>query len=289
MSRHKEELKDLPINQVTLLGSHDAASWNIHKGYPPATGYLTHHNKHITRHASAKDVRSARCQSTSIANQLKSGVRYLDLRVAYQDGAYYGMHMWLSLPFFGSGSVMAQIEDFMATHPDEVLVLFFQQLYSSTGPMNDAEAAALFTQVAQEVPGIFIPKNDFSRLTFGEIWKGQGRVILMSEKATNLPFVWDAKELDSTWFNQEDPEILISELDKVVASWEAGRSASKLRHLQAMTTTKDKLSTAQVTNALVRARLEADWQQAPISVVQVDDSATSEIVSILIKRLKKKQ
>lgn len=285
MSRHKNKLKDLAINQVTLLGSHDADSKDVHKGSPPATGYLTHHNKHIHRHASAKDVGSARCQASSIAEQLKAGVRYFDMRVAYQDGAYFGMHMWLSTPFFGPGSVMDQIKVFMAAHPDEVLILYFQGIYSETGPMTDAEAAALFGLVADELPGLLLPKSDFSRLTFGEIWQGQGRVILMSDKATSLPFVWSDQALDSTWFDQQDPQELVSELDGVVASWRAGQSASKLRHLQAMTTTKTKIASARITNALVRDKLLGAWRDAPISVVQVDDAAHAEIMSILIHTL----
>ncbi len=285
MSRHKNELKDLPLNRVTLLGSHDAASKDVRQGSPPATGYLTHNNKHLHRHATARDVDAARCQSVSIAGQLTSGVRYLDLRVAHQDGAYFGMHMWLSTPFFGPDSVMAQIKAFTAAHPDEVLILYFQHLYSSDGPMTEAQSAALFGLVERELPGLLIPKNDFSRLTYGEIWRGRGRIILMSGMAASLPFVWSDQALDSTWFDQQRPQTLVAALDAVVASWRAGDDAAKLRHLQAMTTTGEKLAAARVTNALIREKLAGDWRDAPISVVQVDDAAFSGIMPLLLQRL----
>lgn len=56
MSEHKEQLKGFPINQVTLLGSHDSSSCDIHVGSPPVSGYLTHSGHHKKGCASLKDV-----------------------------------------------------------------------------------------------------------------------------------------------------------------------------------------------------------------------------------------
>ena len=285
MARHRNQLAPLALARVSLLGSHDAGSCDVAEGNPPVSGYLTHHGKHITRHASAKDVLSARCQGNSIAAQLEAGVRYLDLRVASQDGGYFAVHEWLSTPLFGPGSVIAQIGGFLASHPEEVLVLDVAELYSATGEMNDGEAAALLNMISSQLPGLLLPTGNTATLTFGEIWSQHGRVVLLCGKARDLPFVWDNGVLDSHWFNQKDPETLMSDLDGVVDAWRAGQSASRLRLLQTMTTTGTKLKTARTTNALAQARLAGPWRGAPVSVFQVDDAAHCGLMPLLLAAL----
>ncbi len=112
MAQNKQLMMNSPVNEVTLLGSHDAASYNVREGNPPSKGYLTHKGKHIKRNARAKDALTGQCQSASIYNQLLYGVRYLDLRICHQDGQYWGMHMWLSIPCFGDDGLFTQIKEF---------------------------------------------------------------------------------------------------------------------------------------------------------------------------------
>jgi hypothetical protein len=294
MARHKELMRNLAVNQVALLGSHDAVSHSIHEGAKPAKGYLTHTGHHLSRHASAADLLSARCQSASIGEQLRHGVRYLDLRIAHQDHEYWGMHMWLSTtPCFGERGFLGEIKSFLADHPDEVVLLLAQHLYSEHGPMTPEEADAFYRKAEKDLEPLLIPRDDFSRLTFGEIWRGRGRIILIAgaELSTDAllaahPNLWNGRDLDSQWMDQPSPVKLMAELDRVIAEWRDGKSARKLRHLQAMTTCGHKIESAATTAALLREKLAADWKTAPISVVQVDDSVHSDLMQILIDRLR---
>lgn len=286
MSEHKEQLKGMPINQVTLLGSHDSTSCDIHVGSPAVSGYLTHRGKHKKGHASKKDVRSAVCQGASIKAQLEYGVRHIDLRIAYQDGRYWGSHMYISTPAFGPEGVFTQIKEFLKKHPDEVIIMTGEHLYSETAPMTTDEAHAFYNKLETEFRSLLIKRNDFSQLTFGEIWKGEGRVILVAD-ITDDPFLWDVHMTDSTWMNERDPGDLISELKTVVDKWRNGESSDKLRRLQAMTTTGNKLKTAKATNALVRKMIRTDWKDAPISVLQVDDAVKSGLMPLLIKKVER--
>lgn len=322
MSRNKDRIRPLAINQLTLLGSHDSASCDVRLGSPPASGYLTHTNHHISRHASESDVRSAICQDASIRAQLDAGVRHLDLRIAHQQGEYWGMHMWLSTPAFGPGGVFTQVKDFLRDHPDEIVILSAEQLCSEKGPMTPGQAAAFYKRVEKEFGDLLSPTGDFARTTYGDLWAGRARIILIAcpECETSVavepaqprpkhrhghsskpaapatsdsgpadvlddPYLWCGLEVDSKWLDEKSQEVLIAGLDGIIARWRAGTNAAKLRRLQAMVTAGHKLADAKVTNPMVLKKLQTDWADAPISVVQVDDAVHSGLMPVLIDRL----
>lgn len=321
MAQYKNQIEDLPINKLTLLGSHDAASIDIKEGSDPATGYLTHNNKHIKRKAKESDVPSARCQSATISEQLLAGVRYFDLRIAYQDGEYWGMHEWLSTPAFGDGGVFMQVKSFLETHPNEIIIFYSQHLYWEKGLMTQGEALLFYHKVENYFGDLMIKKANFSTLTYGDIWKGKGRIILVAakefgspehhktkhhhkrstytvddydsdsnsgssqESINDDPYLWNGNDNDSKWMDTGDTDTLISGLDDIVSAWKNGNSNDKLRHLQCMTTTQNKIEDAKATNALIREKLKTDWKDAPISIVQVDDSVNSGLMPILLSRI----
>jgi len=285
MSAHKDQLKGMAINQVTLLGSHDSASCDITVGSPAVSGYLTSSGHHKKGHASEKDVRSAVCQSASIKDQLEYGVRHIDLRVAYQKGRYWLSHMYISTPAFGQGGVFTQIKEFTKEHPDEVIIMIGEHLYSEKEPMTSDEAAVFYNKLEGYFGDLLIKRDDFSTLTYGKIWEGNGRIILIGSSNADDTFLWDSSAVDSAWMDEKNPEVLISELKTVVDGWRNGKSATELRRLQAMTTTGHKLRAAAVTNAEVREMMQGDWKDAPISVLQVDDAVNSGLIPLLIEKV----
>ena len=322
MSQNKERIRPLTINQLTLLGSHDSASCDVRAGSAPASGYLTRKDHHISHHASESDLRSAICQDASIRAQLDAGVRHFDLRIAHDKGEYWGMHMWLSTPAFGPGGVFTQVKDFLRDHPDEIVILAAEHLYSDKGPMTPGQAAAFYKRVEKEFGDLLAPTGDFARTTYGDLWSGRARVILIAcpecEESVAVepsqfrskhrhghsskpaapatpdsgpadilddPYLWCGLEVDSKWLDEKSQEVLIAGLDGLIARWRAGTSAAKLRRLQAMVTAGHKLADAKVTNPMVLKKLQTDWADAPISVVQVDDAVHSGLMPALIDKL----
>jgi hypothetical protein len=234
------------------------------------------------------DVTSARCQSASIKDQLRYGVRYLDLRIAWQDGAYWIEHMWVSTPLLGDRGVLMQIKEFLREHPEEVIILHMQELCSDTGRMSSAQAGAYFQLIGQEFGSLLAPRGDFASTTFGNIRAAGANLIVVADVEHSVePFIWYEHQVDTKWMDKEDPAELASALNsRVIAGWRRGDCAEKLRVLQAMTTTKHKILKARKTNAEIKKRLKSDWKDAPINVVQVDDSVNSGIMPVLIERLK---
>jgi len=286
MSRYRRLLENLPLNQVPILGSHDAGTCDLTTQSPPCHGWRTRNGRHIVGHPSLSDVTSARCQSATIKDQLRYGVRYFDLRVAKQYGAYWIAHMWLSTPLQGKGGVFTQIKAFLSEHPDEIIILSNHTLYSGREGMSAHEARDYYHMVEREFGSALVPAGDFATTTLGSIWQGSGRVVLIGDvRRAPLPFIWNPAQIDAQWMDVKDPDQLCFDLDSVVAAWSHGVSATNLRVLQAVTTTREKIRAAAQTNPLIRKRLVSTWRNAPINVVQVDDSVNSGLMPTLVERI----
>jgi 1-phosphatidylinositol phosphodiesterase len=94
---------DTPLRTLTIPGTHNSAA--------PAGGLWV------------------ACQNTGVAQQLNSGIRYLDVRCrvtgdafAIHHGAYYQNQMF--------GDVLIACRDFLAAHPTETVLMRVKQEYS---------------------------------------------------------------------------------------------------------------------------------------------------------------
>ncbi|MFC7309387.1 phosphatidylinositol-specific phospholipase C [Streptomyces monticola] len=81
------------------------------------------------------------CQNTSIAAQLGSGIRFLDIRCRAIDGSFAIHHgaFYQELMF---GDVLIACRDFLSAHPSETVLMRVKQEYSEVA---DAEFGAVFT------------------------------------------------------------------------------------------------------------------------------------------------
>ena len=292
MSAHKDALQNACINQVTLLGSHDAGSYGVVEGAPPCSGYINHEGKHMKHSASAADLLHAICQSGTAYDQLAYGVRYLDLRICKQNGQFMMEHMWVSVPCFGHDGFFSQVKRFLKDNPDEVILLSIWQLWSETGRMTIGEATGLYQKIENEFGELLIPKNQVSKLTYGQIWEGKGRIILFGAQFSdddmagfNDPNIWNQQE-DSKWLDVHDPQDLIQGQEAIVQGWVNGKSRDKLRVLSSIIDAGKKIEDAARTNPITKQKLLTDWKNAPISVVEVDDSVNSDLIQVLIDRIK---
>ncbi len=95
MSRIVDTTK--PLSQISLPGTHDSAAWGM---YLPATN----------------------TQTLSIGDQLRAGVRFLDIRLGLSSGALYLYHgsVYLLLSF---DDVLGWIDAFLVANPMETVVM----------------------------------------------------------------------------------------------------------------------------------------------------------------------
>jgi hypothetical protein len=286
MSKARSLIQDLPINQVPILGAHDASSCYLNENSPPSTGYLEHDGKHLTHLPGAEGVSRGKCQSVSITGQLNYGVRYLVLPIAYQDGQYWTIHMWLAKPLFGDDGLFQEILAFLNNHPDEIILLNLRApLFSDTGPMTTKQEIAFYKKLYNELKGWLIPKGNFGQTTFGQIWQGTGRLLIIGNPAgdnPDYPFIWDENKKEDVWMDTQDPNELMSDLTNELKSWTSHPTPGYLFVLQGMTTTKEKLQNAEITNSMLRQMLQNEWHGYPINILQVDDAAKSGLIPLLL-------
>lgn len=304
MFQNKEQLKNVSINNVPLLGSHDAGTCDISTNSPISKGEAISRNiKYTNNHISNKTIAAAKAQSASIMEQLISGVRYFDFRIAQQNNHYWSLHLWLSTHYFGKNGIFTQIKDFLKEHPNEVLILDMQHLFSEQGKMNTEDLESFYSKVKKEFSHLIIPAGEASKLTFGRIWEKQGRLIILgeTEKITDpdlKEFIWDRKYyLDSTWIYTGDPNELISKLNAAtIPNWRNGNGKEKFRDLQGHVTYRSKprwkfnglTDAAKTTNEKLKEQLQTKWKDVPINIISVDDSVNSMLMPTLLSRIESK-
>ncbi|MEU7073164.1 phosphatidylinositol-specific phospholipase C domain-containing protein [Streptomyces narbonensis] len=80
------------------------------------------------------------CQNTTIAQQLDSGIRFLDIRCRVTGGSF-AIHHGPSYQNMMFGDVLIACRDFLAAHPSETVLMRVKQEYSSD---SDATFRAIF-------------------------------------------------------------------------------------------------------------------------------------------------
>ncbi|NUK61905.1 phosphatidylinositol-specific phospholipase C [Streptomyces lunaelactis] len=82
----------------------------------------------------------AQCQNTTIADQLNSGIRFLDIRCRVTGGSF-AIHHGAAFQNIMFGDVLIYCRDFLNAHPSETVLMRVKQEYSSD---SDATFRAIF-------------------------------------------------------------------------------------------------------------------------------------------------
>ncbi|MFJ9829101.1 phosphatidylinositol-specific phospholipase C [Streptomyces sp. NPDC101160] len=133
------------------------------------------------------------CQNTTIAQQLDSGIRFLDVRCrvtggsfAIHHGAYYQNLMF--------GDVLGACWDFLAAHPTETVLMRVKQEYSTE---SDATFRAIFDDYLDNRGWRPLFRIGSGVPTLGE---SRGRVVLLADNAGLPGLRW----ADSAYFDVQD-------------------------------------------------------------------------------------
>ncbi|MDI3407427.1 phosphatidylinositol-specific phospholipase C [Streptomyces cavernicola] len=81
------------------------------------------------------------CQNTTVAEQLNSGIRFLDVRCRAIDGSF-AIHHGAAYQELMFGDVLIACRDFLAAHSSETVLMRVKQEYSE---VSDVDFAAIFT------------------------------------------------------------------------------------------------------------------------------------------------
>ncbi len=166
---------DLALSEITLPGTHDAATKNVQLAY------------------------FSKCQALTIGEQLEAGYRYLDIRLAADSEKMKLMHGFTNCTTSGwpwakplyLDEVLEQCYAFLETHPTEAVVFAVKQEHGS-------ESVAQF----QTLLNTYVQKNQDQWLTTDHIptlGEARGKLVLMRRYAdeanlgdkSGIPLLWD--------------------------------------------------------------------------------------------------
>jgi hypothetical protein len=182
--------------------------------------------------------RLCQCQSKSILDQLRAGVRYLDLRIARhaESGRYYTCH---GVYCAEMSAMMGDVRTFLANHPKEIVILDFNHLYEMDGHHVD------FLEMVFEILGDVAasPKTTSAASKVSEFWNRKKQAMIIYHASSDVykdePFanrVYHNGYIHSPWPEANDTSLLRSKLGGYVQSRYDDKHENRLFVLQGMLT-----------------------------------------------------
>lgn len=150
-ARDNPSFTDVPLTEISLLGSHDALSDEIDLwSMPNSSEDNLVNNGWLRIFGKGAIVRYARAQNDSIYNQLKAGVRYMDIRVTNIDGVFYNSHGLVSSTFKDN---LLKILKFLDENPGEFILMHICKFYEGTS--NSEQLKDLMESVRYNNKNVF--------------------------------------------------------------------------------------------------------------------------------------
>ncbi|XP_028392086.1 PI-PLC X domain-containing protein 3-like [Dendronephthya gigantea] len=202
-----------PLIDIAIPGSHDSGSYSL-SPQSPYSNRLDPKVKEIISlmdNVTGKDLlyRWSVTQAQTIGEQLRSGVRYLDMRISFEpsQNELYVAH---SLVGAKLADILMQIKNFVNKFKKEIILLDFNHVYAPIGHRLGA-FALLISEVNAILGEHLCPRTDISRITMQYVWRSGKQVLFFVDSANkDLPrFAWSSITNILSPFDKEtfeDPE-----------------------------------------------------------------------------------
>ncbi|MCH2105098.1 MAG: phosphatidylinositol-specific phospholipase C domain-containing protein [Planctomycetes bacterium] len=188
---------------LILPGTHDSGSYAITSSSPPAPGAPAAYER-----VGSIAAKWSKTQDQTLEQQLRGGIRYLDLRVAHFEGRLVLVHGLVSCDL---DEALAGVGRFAAEHPKEPVLLDLQA-------MPPRSAHPKLHELLQETLGdhLFQGEDPPAKWTLKELWSSERALICIashSDFAARRPEYYSRKLLDSVWTNTREVPALREGLD----------------------------------------------------------------------------
>lgn len=310
-----KEIEGKPLCQVALPGTHDSATYQFNKdlGASPDSNLTSgiqdklEIGRGLIRKVGEKinDAvltavfkRLCKCQDLTIAQQLKEGIRYLDLRVAsYGEDQFYTCH---GVYCVDVETVLDEIKQFLDGHPKEIVILDFNHLYDMTPKHHELLATRIVKKMGPKMASQKDGLRPDSKVR--EFWeKGAQAVVIYHDQATHTASdgkIWFRTCIESKWPEANDTDTLRSKLENTVEA----RPKNKFFVLQGILTPDTELikkeilenrgslsikNIAKRANPKVSNWVEDEWNGKTHNIVMVDFFNDCSMVTPVINMNKK--
>ncbi|KAJ9584898.1 hypothetical protein L9F63_020753, partial [Diploptera punctata] len=214
-----ESLRNMPVIYLAIPGSHDSGTYSITSSAPMSPDALPFvrgvakvfgrlvktfvHNWSITQRLSIKD-------------QLKSGIRYVDLRVATKPGT---KDIFFVHGQYGSNIeiIFQDISTFLADHEDEIVILDLQHFYSFTKENHTYLMSLIDSYFGNKLCPLSHIVSHIS-LRWMKEKNHQVITIYRNDAAQGNPAFWPSSRWPTPWPDTTSIDTLFSFLDQKLSS-----------------------------------------------------------------------
>ncbi len=227
---------DVRIVDVAMPGSHESLSYEIDfLSEVDAASAAAPLNQVLLKGLA---VRQSKTQELTVKEQLASGVRYLDLRVSYDEAEkkWYGVCNFKSVLL---SQALLQVNDFLLSHPGEVVILAFQCCYDSReadGLAGTKGAEELYELLEDSGLTYFMPEDvDLATVTYGELTDGgshSAALVLMEETGDAADILPYEGSVYSVSYDTDSAEAVFSGLNDTARQMVNSVSAQTMLRVQ---------------------------------------------------------
>jgi 1-phosphatidylinositol phosphodiesterase len=176
-------MKDLPddalITQLSLPGTHDSATDH---GHCKENGWIV------------PVIEMVSCQTYPISDQLKMGIRFFDIRLAYENGTLRFHHGPYYLEQVFSDALDAA-QSFLNQHPSEFVIFLIKQEHTSASA--DDFWQRINDRISTYPSGLF-----FLEKGVPSVAKVRGKIVVMGRDKSSHPQGWHVSWPDNTTYYQ---------------------------------------------------------------------------------------
>lgn len=231
MANLPEPAKQRKMNEFVLPGTHDSGAYQMKlsktpKGKLGKIATLINLGRFVGTRKLIRDLTLT--QNYNFSDQLNLGARYLDLRVCYneKEKKYYISHSFACTPL---EEALSQIKAFMASHPEEIVMLQIQpdaphrqNMQKHKEGLYDlldkylGELAVRHDQQASQ------PINDFGQMSYQELINKNQRVVLGFHQLVapvndkHKEFHWKSNLNNSGWLNKPNVKAGLAKLNEKI-------------------------------------------------------------------------
>ena len=205
-----------PLKDLVIPGSHDSGTFFLDQNMEigPDESSAIHTLGSIFGKVAKSVIHSwSVTQSMTIYEQLLSGIRYLDLRVAYRAEdkkirVLHGLFGWTI------DQVLDEVNRFVANYPKEIVILDFNHFYKMDQAAHKTLADTLDASFSKILRA---PGRQGPNVTLQEMWGNEEKVIIIYhdyDVVDTYPCFWPPHLICSPWPNTADKKLLLEFLNK---------------------------------------------------------------------------
>lgn len=207
-------INNKPINNILIPGTHDSGSYS-NFDFTILEPTQTQIFNIIKPFVSLPCVQSlitswSITQNNSIYNQLKSGIRTIDLRVSpdiNNNNNFYITHTYFAEPL---SVILSDLNMFLSAHPTEIIFVQISPDYEYVPNWTSALELTLCQVFVNNLSDYIIPYKGVIP-TYSDLINSKKNLVLLYTNFTlDTASFWDLNLFPATWFNFDNPSTQIT-------------------------------------------------------------------------------